>query len=96
MDCGRIALVWKLKANAEPRSDDGSRSAETQILKTGVKKAGAAFKVLTVRDLKRQSMAWMTLSTREPCEMHEMVKRQSRFGATVNRPTSAEAKGKLR
>ena len=46
--------------------------------------------------LKRQSRARVAPYIRESCEMHEMMKRRSRFGATVNQTTSTQTKGKSR
>src|SRR6266851_4874927 len=46
--------------------------------------------------VKRQSRARVALYTRESCEMHEMVKRRNRLAASVNQPTSAQTKAKLR
>src|SRR6266446_1709448 len=46
--------------------------------------------------LKRQSRARVAPYIRESCEMHEMMKRRSRFRATVNQTTSTQTKGKSR
>ena len=82
-----------LKANAEPRSDAGKRTAETPKLRNGTR---------GTRPLraKRQSRACLVLCTRESCEMHERVKTRSRrTGVSVHRPnptTSTQDKGKIK
>ncbi|SRR5713101_8327066 len=84
------------QTNAEPGSDGGNWRAETQKLRNLSWKAGAAFKFLTLRDLRRRDRAWVALYTRESCEMHEMMKGRSRSGASVNQTPSTQAKGNLR
>src|SRR6266436_9422259 len=80
-----MKIKGKCRAGIRRRKSD-SQNAETQECDSWNWPLG----------LKRQSRARLTLHIRESCEMHEMMKRQSRFGATVNQTTSTQTKGKSR